>query len=85
MFQTLIQHLDKVSQHADQNKVILSFIRIGVLHVKMTHRNLGVVIGPTLLRPKVEPLPGDLSILTQNDKKCTVMMACLEGEAVSSL
>lgn len=42
----------------------------------MTIQNLAIVIGPTVMRPKIEPNP--LEAVAQNEKKCAIVMNCID-------
>mmetsp|Transcript_4905 Transcript_4905/g.6857 ORF Transcript_4905/g.6857 Transcript_4905/m.6857 type:complete len:477 (-) Transcript_4905:11-1441(-) len=58
----LIKHLVRVAAHSDQNKMVPT--------------NLAIVIGPAVLRSKVEP---DLTTLVaETEKKCSLVTFCIE-------
>eukprot|EP01119_Soliformovum_irregulare_P015570 TRINITY_DN4392_c0_g1_i1.p3 TRINITY_DN4392_c0_g1~~TRINITY_DN4392_c0_g1_i1.p3 ORF type:complete len:241 (+),score=79.96 TRINITY_DN4392_c0_g1_i1:813-1535(+) len=58
----LMRHLLAISKNSDENK--------------MTTANLGIVIGPSLMRPKTESL--SLAMVADNEKKCGIVQMCVE-------
>jgi len=59
--QLLVRHLVLVSKNAEINK--------------MTIPNLAIVIGPAILKPRVET--NTFAIVTENEKKCSFLRFCL--------
>jgi len=61
VMQLLVRHLVLVSKNAEINK--------------MTIPNLAIVIGPAILKPRVET--STFAIVTENEKKCSFLRFCL--------
>lgn len=63
ILELLCRHFNRITKYEAQNK--------------MSAQNIAIVMGPTLLRPRVEA-PDPMTIVTDNERKCNIMRVCVD-------